>query len=199
MIALFAQPTDLRIVDVLAKIGSLCTNNGQQLRPALDVLTFAAMDCGDRSIARRRDPGDAFGRNQEPDCMLLPGVIVGSNEQRHRKHAECNETGDQRKGTGKSNSDLASDPEALVIDRFLPEEFGGHRTPLEPSRREHAPARLDCAARSPPESSVGSPSAPTGRTNGRPDGSREAGCPGCVNLFLTMCRRLSVVRFAVGR
>jgi hypothetical protein len=71
VIAFFAQPTELRLIDVLAAIGTLCTRHAQQRRTALDVLTLIDVNRRNRTIARRvifamlRSPSET-----RPACSL---------------------------------------------------------------------------------------------------------------------------------
>src|SRR5580700_3873921 len=106
--------------------------------------------------------------------MLLAGVAMRGDKQRHGKNGKRNEPGDQRIGFRQRERNLPPDPEALMVDRFLAKQPGGHRMPSGLSPRPRDPDRSGCAARLSLAGSADKPRAPPGRTSGISGGLRSA-------------------------
>ena len=142
--------------------------------PALDMLTLTDIDGNDRSIARRAHSRDPLGRDQEPCGMLLAGAAMRGDKERHGKNGKRDEPGDQRIGFGQCERNLTPDPEALMVDRFLAKQPGGHRMPRGLSPQPRDPNRSGCAARLLLAGSADKLFAPPGGTSGRLGGLRSA-------------------------
>ena len=78
--------------------------------------------------------------------MLLAGAAMRGDKERHGKNGKRDEPGDQRIGFGQCERNLTPDPEALMVDRFLAKQPGGHRQLLDLNPRPRGPNRSGCAA-----------------------------------------------------